>query len=77
MRAILLASAAILVIGSAVPSDAADLAATPRAYRQRVAAYACPPVPGGVLRTARPLARQGARVPFRRLDGSPRHRRGL
>jgi hypothetical protein len=49
MRAILLASAAIVVIGSAVPGDAADLAATPRAYRQRVAAYACPPEPGGVL----------------------------
>jgi hypothetical protein len=48
MRAILMASAAALVISSVTPGDAADLAVT-RAPRQRVAAFTCPPVPGGVL----------------------------
>jgi hypothetical protein len=50
MRAILMASAAIFIVTSALPAAAADLAVV-RDQRQYAAAVAvdCPPTPGGVL----------------------------
>jgi hypothetical protein len=51
MRAILLASAAIIIASSVLPATAADLAVVPgHHHRVRTAvAYDCPPTPGGVL----------------------------
>jgi hypothetical protein len=46
MRAILMATAAIIVVGSTVPGVAADLAVV-RGHRH-YAAITCPPEPGGV-----------------------------